>query len=224
MHSYTSLGAVPSIAPRRNEKRDALLARTGPAARAILRRINTLPRAARAPELNRVLADFDPDAPSRLHRVSERLYAQGYDLNAAVERALALTLADASIEHFKRLGMRGRSGGVYPLGDSTTSAPGQDAGAIVAGLIQGITCTPALRDSVSTLVGRNEGQQAHDATRLGFDAARSMSMCPTTPVPPVAPPASETSSGPSYLVPVLVGVGALAVAGGVIWYSGRKQR
>jgi hypothetical protein len=223
MMHYTSLGAVPAIAHRKNERRDALLARTGPAARAVLRHINKLPRDQRVPELNRVLADLDPGAPARMHRVSEFLRRQGLSVSDAVERALALTLADASIEHFKRVGRRHRSGmqSMGSLGDSTTTGLGQDAGTVVGGMIQGLTCTPALRDSIAAMVGREEGREAHDATVTGFDAARAMSMCPTTPEVPLPPP--EEPSGPSLVVPVLIGVGALVFAGGVVWYTGRKR-
>lgn len=224
MHSsYTSLGVVPSIAQRSNEKRDALLARTGPAARAILRSINALPRDQRLPELNRVLADFDPAAPERMHRVSEHLRSGGMGINEAVERALALTLADASIEHFKTIGRRQHRGELYSLGalgDSTTTTEGQDAGAVVGALIQGLTCSPTMRDSISALVGQNEGREAYDATRTGFDAARAMSMCPTTPEVPTVPLPETTA--PSILVPVLVGVGALVLAGGVVWYARKR--
>lgn len=220
MHSSYSLGSVPAIADRGAEQRDLLLSLTGPAARAILVRVNAFPREQRVAELNRVLASLDPAAPERMHRVTERLYRGGLSLDTSVERALSLTLADGAIEYFKTLGERRQSGAALPMGALGTVpvTPGPDAGAIVGDLLRGVACSSVLRDSISTLVGQNEGAQAHDATVTGFNTAGAMATCtPTTPE--VLPPSDGGSSGMPLLVPVLLGVGALAVAGGFLWYT-----
>ncbi len=230
-YHYTHLGVVPAVASPSAERRDALLARTGPAARAIMKSIKTLPRKQQVAALDRVLVKFDEGLPERVRRVSEHLHREGMAVNQAVERALALSLADASINRIKRLGRAYRQGAVVPLGylgtttpESTTSQE-QDAGQIVAGMFQGIVCSDGLQTSITQMVGQNEGREAHDATNLGYEVAQGFAQCgaqtPTPPLPPTTPP--TTSGETSLALPIAVGVGALVVVGGVVWYTGRKN-
>jgi len=229
-HHYTNLGAVPAIARRVNEQRDALLARTGPAARSILYQINKLPRSQRRDELNRVLAAFDSALPSRLHRTAEFLHREGMPVPAAMERGLALSLADASIERLKQIGHKAREGRMFPvggfgLGEEPTTQAGRSAGDVVAGMFQGIACSADVAGSTTTLVGSNEGADAARATTVGFAVARGMAQCPRglPPEPPVAPPPESQEEQRSLVLPVVLGVTALAAAGGVVWFVTRKK-
>lgn len=228
-YHYTHLGLVPSVARPEAERRDALLARTGPAARAVLARINRLPRRKRVAALDRVLSNFDPGLPTRVRRVAEHLHSQGIGVNQAMERALALSLADASIERIKKIGRAYRKGVVLPMGQlgaesSEMTEEEQSAGDVVAGMFQGVICSDGLQTSISEMVGRNEGREAYDATNTGYEVAQGFAQCatlqpPATPTTPVPEPQDETS----LAVPVAVGVGALALAGGVVWFATRKN-
>jgi hypothetical protein len=204
-----------------------MLAHTGPAARAVLYRINKLPRAQRLPELNRVLARFEPGLPSRVHRTAEFLQRRGMLIDAAVERALALSLADATIERFKKVGIKARQGRMFPVGgmgglgtEGESDAP-ED---VLARMAQGIACSPDLATSTTGMVGRAEGADAAGATQIGFAVVRGVAMCPpgTTPEPPVTPP-PETPEERSLVLPIVLSVGALAAVGGVVWFMARKK-
>ena len=220
----THMGAVPALARRTTESHDALLAHTGPAARAILYRINQLPKSLRVEELNRVLGRFEPGLPARLRRTVEYLHREGMPVDAAMERALTLSLADGSIEKAKQLGRKARDGQLFPMGGLGAETPeGEDAGDVAARMFQGIACSPDVSAATTNIVGRNEGADAADATQIGFAVARGFALCPpgTVPEPPVAPP-PETEER-SVLMPVLLGVGALAAVGGVVWFVARKK-
>lgn len=230
-YHYTHLGAVPAVADRSTERRDAMLARTGPAARAVLARLNKLPRSQRAAALDRVLMEFDPSLPGRVRRVAEHLRREGMGVDRAVERALALSLADASINRIKSLGRAYRKGQVLPmgyLGQTPPAAPTQqeqDAGQVVASMFQGIVCSDGLQRSVTDMVGRNEGREAHDATNVGYEVAQGFAQCAslTPPTPPTPPPSAPRDEGGSVVLPVVVGLGALVAVGGVVWYTKRKR-
>lgn len=230
-YHYTNLGAVPAVADRSVERRDAMLARTGPAARAVLNRIKRLPRRKQVAALDRVLRDFDPGLPERVRRVAEHLHREGMKVNDAIERALALSLADASINRIQKLGRAYRTGQLLPVGylgqtppttPSSTDAE-QSAGDVVAGMFQGIVCSEGLQTSVADMVGRSEGREAHDATNTGYEVAQGFAQCsalaPSTPPVPAPEPERE---GTSPAVPIAIGVGALVVVGGAVWYTTRK--
>lgn len=224
MHMYTHLGAVPRLAKRSRERRDGYLARTGPAARAILHRMNRLPRAQRIAALNQTLNSFQPGLAARVQRVANHLQRSGMTAPAALERAIALSLADASIEKLQDIGRKYRSGSVLPVGGMGLGALGaDDAGEVFGKMMQGIACSGQLKESTTDVVGRNEGADAANATSIGFEVVRGMALCPVPPVqePPSLPPA-ETTEESSSLVPVLIGVGALAAVGGVVYFATRK--
>lgn len=228
-YHYTHLGVVPGVAKADAEKRDALLARTGPAARQILKRIKKLPRKEQVGALDRVLNDFDPGLPTRVRRVAEHLRSEGMSINKSIERALSLSLADASINRIKNLGYAYQRGHVLPMGylglgqtSSSSSDEERSSKKVVADMFQGIVCSDGLQTSVTDLVGRNEGTQAQSATNLGYEVAQGFAQCANqAPVPP-APPATTESEKPSLVGPVVFGLGALVVVGGVVWYTRKK--
>lgn len=224
MNRYTHLGAVPRLAARSRERRDGFLARTGPAARAVLHRVNQLPRGRRIAALNQALNDFRPGLAPLVRRVANHLQRSGMVAPAALERAIALSLADASIEKFQDIGRGYREGTVLPVGGMGLGALGADsAGEVFGKMMQGIACSPQLKESTTDVVGRNEGADAASATSIGFEVVRGMSFCPVPPPEesPAAPP-SEATEESSSLVPVLIGVGALAAVGGVVYFATRK--
>lgn len=228
-YHYTHLGAVPGVAKRSAERRDAMLARTGPAARQILANIKKLPRNQQVAALDRVLADFDPNLPTRVRRVAEHLRGEGMSINEALERAIALSLADASINRIKNLGYAYQQGRVLPmgylgLGQTSESSTDQERSSkkVVGDMFQGIVCSDGLQTSVTSLVGRNEGAQAQAATNIGYEVAQGFAQCGAQAPPPPVPPATQESEKPSLVGPVLFGMGALVVVGGVVWYTRKK--
>lgn len=231
-YHYTHLGAVPALAARGTERRDAMLARTGPAARAVMKQIKRLPRSRQVAALDRVLADFDPELPGRVRRVAAHLRGGGMATDAAIERALALSLADASINRIQKIGRAYQGGELMPMGylgqtpptAPSTTAPEQNAGDVVARMFQGIVCSDGLQRSVADMVGRNEGREAHDATNMGYEVAQGFAQCAslTPPAPAPVPPTTSTDE-PSLAVPIAVGIGSIVLAGGVFWYVTRKK-
>jgi hypothetical protein len=229
---YTNLGAVPAIADPSAERRDAILALTGPGARKVLRQIKRLPRRQQVAALDRVLERFDPELPSRVRRVAEHLHRGGMPTDRAVERALALSLADASISKIKAIGVAHLRGeGVHPgmlglsgLGSLGTTETERSAEDTVGDVFKGILCSNGLQASVADLVGRNEGGDAATATNTGYEVAQGMAQCGVqAPVEPPPPPATTTGSGGSLAVPIALGAGALLVVGGAVWYTTRKK-
>jgi len=220
---YTNLGAVPSVAGRSAERRDLLLAHTGTAARRLLRAVKKRPRKDQVAVLNRALKAIDPSLPAEVNRVADFLNRQGMKTDRAVERALSLALADAVVERAKTAGRRYQRGAGYPMAGWGMGGLGDEAGDIVGASVQGLFCSTGVRDAAAEMVGRQEGADAAGATTLGFELLRGMSQCPagTTEVPP--PPPSEPVEQDSLLVPVLVGAGALALAGGAFWLFTRKK-
>lgn len=219
------MAQIPEIALRRREKRDPLLWWTGRASRAILAKINRLPRDQRAPELRRVLAQYDPELPALVQRIAARLYSQGMPLNGAVERAVALGLADATVERFQRFGRARMANELYPIGGLGETAPqtpeGDDASKIVGDMIRGIACSDGLKESVSDMVGTRRGADAAQASTIGFEVVKGAAQCSALePIPPAAA-APETREA-SYVLPLVVGIGVLAVVGGVFWYTRKK--
>lgn len=239
-YHYTSLGAVPALAKRSVERRDEMLARTGPAARSLMVWARRLPPSERVLALNRVLADFEPGLPMRVQRVAEFLHREGMGTEDAVERALALSLADASIEKIKRLGQAYQGGatlhaeqlgrwlgcvGCAGLGQTTTTPPATptDPGAVVGAMFQGIICSDGLKTAVTDAVGRNEGRSAADATTIGFSVGQGMAMCPPGTAPAPVPDPGPVREERSLALPIAIGVGAIALVGGVAWFTMRKR-
>lgn len=234
MRHYTNLGAVPAIAHPSAERSDALLAITGPGARRIMRAIKKLPRNQQVQALDRALEQFDPQLPARVRHVAEFLHRGGMPTDRAVERALALSLADASIDRFKQVGYAYRRGEGVPqgilsglgTGTTATSSSGDDAGQAVANVFKGIACSNGLQSAVTDLVGRNEGADAAAATNTGYEVLQGAAQCgvaapaPAPPPPPPPPP----SQGSSLAVPIAVGAGALLIVGGFVLYSAKKKK
>lgn len=208
------------------EKKDPLLWWTGRTSRAVLARIKKLPRGKRAAELRRVLGQYNPELPELVKQVASRLHAKGMPLNAAVERAVAIGLADATVDRFEMIGRGRREDNFYPGGGLGNVAPetseGQDAGKIIGDMMRGIACSDGLKESVSDMVGKQRGADAAQASTMGFETVKGMAQCTSIePIPP-APPAEESRQG-SILLPVVVGIGALAVVGGVVLYNANKR-
>lgn len=225
---------APTFAQRSAETRDPLLAQTGNAARGILRDLNRLPRSKRAQALNNVLRSYDPSLPAKVHKVANRLHAQGMPVNLAVERALALGLADSSIDRIRAIGaarMRGVSPAVAGLGylgqtETPSETPAEtSAKKRVGQMFQGIVCSDGVQTSVTDMVGRNKGADAHAATNLGYEVAQGFAQCasmnPQAPTPPPAPTPTPDSGG-SMVFPIVLGGAALLVVGGAVWYTRKK--
>lgn len=216
---------IPEIARRRMEKRDPLLWWTGRASRAILAKISRLPRGKRASELHRVLSQYDPELPALVQTVAGRLRQKGMPLNAAMERAVAIGLADATIERFQRFGRARTADELYPVGGLGSLAPetqeGQDAGKIAGDMFRGIACSQGLKESVSDMVGSTRGADAAQASTIGFEVVKGVAMCTAIEPIPDAPAAQETREG-SLVLPLVLGIGAVAVIAGVVLYTRKK--
>lgn len=224
-HYTQHLGAVPAMARRDRERQDPMLAHTGHAARRLLQAIKRRPASQQRRALDRVLADYDPLLPTEVNRLAAKLRRQGASVEYAVERALALALADATVRRARGVGERFVRGEGTPVGGlGGFGGLGDEAADVVAGMAQGIACSTGLRDQTATMVGMEEGADAANATRLGFEILRGVSQCPagTTPVPPPPPPEPEPE-GRSPVVPIVVGIGVLAAVGGVAWFMTRKK-
>jgi hypothetical protein len=217
--------AIPEIARRRAEKRDPLLWWTGRASRAILAKIGKLPRDQRAAELRRVLAQYEPELPAQVQRIASRLHRGGMPLNGAVERAVALGLADATAERFQRFGRARMANEIYPVGGLGDVAPetqeGREAGEIAGDMFRGIACSDGLKESVSDMVGTSRGADAAQAATIGFEVVKGTAQCSALEPIPDAAAAADTREG-SLVVPLVVGIGALAVVGGVVLYMRKR--
>jgi hypothetical protein len=214
-------------APRSAERRDPLLKLTGTAARRILTSLRSLPVEQRVAELNRVLASVDAGLPDRVRSVAAYLARSGMNADLAVERAVALLLADVNIDRFTAMGEQYRRGApVQGLGQTTTTPTtpqGQDAAQVAGSVTQGIACSTELRNAIVDLVGRNQGRSAADATTIGLEVGRGIANCqslqPTVqPLPPPPAPPAESS----MMWPLIIGIGSLAVVGGVVFLMRKR--
>lgn len=224
MHLYTNLGAVPSIATRSREQSDPLLAHTGPAARRLMAVVRRYPADRQVQVLDRALDGFQPGTAARVRRVASHLRRQGMSTNQAVERALALSLADSMMEYLQRVGRAHQRGELLPVGGlGETGDDEMKPEDVVVGMVQGVLCSQGLQQTITDAVGRSEGQDAATATAVGYGVAQGIAQCPpgTTPAPAPPPPPPETR-GPSLVLPIAVGVGALALVGGIVWMAQRK--
>lgn len=165
-----------------------MLAHTGTAAREVLRAVKKYPRSQQPAALDRALANSDRKLPSEVRRLAAILRRRGAEADYAVERALALALADATVRRMKATGRLYQRGGGYPMGGL-----GDEAADIVGGVAQGIACSTGVRDQTATMVGMEEGADAAGATRLGFELLRGVSMCPA-PTPAPVPPRTRLTS------------------------------
>lgn len=208
---------------------------TGHAAQGILADINRLPQGKRVKALDNVLSSFDPRLPHKVREVATKLRKQGLSTNAAVQQALTLSLADASIDKIRGIGAARMAGkppvGIYGLGlgeDATSSTAGETSAETsakkkVGQMFQGVVCSDGVQAAVTDMVGRNKGSDAHAATNLGYEVAQGFAQCavptptPTPPTPPTAPTEEK-----SLALPIALGVGALVVVGGVVWYTRGK--
>lgn len=223
-HIYTNLGAVPQLATRQAERSDLLLRWTGDAARKLMRLVRRYPADQQATRLDQMLAQFDAGLPGKVRQVATRLRADGMGTNLAVERALALSLADSMITRIKNVGMaaQGRPVPLSGLGQTSPSTS-PDAGQILAQTLQGVVCSQGLQTAITDLVGRNEGRDAASATAVGFGVGSGVAQCGslTTPPPPPADPSGDEEG--SLAVPIVVGVGVIAAIGGILWWTTRKK-
>lgn len=228
-HIYTNLGAVPQFATRQAERNDLLLRWTGDAARKLMRLVRRYPAEQQAAQLDRMLAQFDGGLPSKVRQVATRLRTEGMSTNLAVERALALSLADSMITRIKNVGMAAQQGRQVPLAGlgQTTPSSSPNAGQIFGQTLQGIVCSQGLQAAITDLVGRNEGRDAANATAVGFGVGSGVAQCGSLTTPPPAPPVETQDEGQdegmSLLVPIVVGVGAIGAIGGILWWTTRKK-
>lgn len=215
-------------APRSVERRDPLLALTGAAARKMLMSLRSLPVEKRVAELDRALATVDASLPTRVHQVASYLARSGMNAELAVERAIALSLADSNIDRFTVMGEQYRRGvpvqGLGQTSTTPTTPQGQDAAAVAGNVAQGIACSSALRDAIVDLVGRNQGRSAADATTIGLEVGRGVANCQslqppaTQPLPPAPIPTTDSS----MMWPLIIGIGSLAVVGGVVFLMRKR--
>lgn len=223
-HLYTNLGAIPRLATASAERRDPLLAHTGPAARRLMAAVRRYPAAQQVQVLDRALAQFQPGTPQRVRRVATFLRRQGLSTTQAVERALALALADSTMEKIKGIGVAYQHGQLMPMGGlgDEASTSGTKPEDVVAGMFQGILCSSGLQTTVVDAVGRGEGQDAATATAVGYGVAQGIAQCPTTTPPATTPAPVSEPERPSLVWPIAMGIGALALVGGVVWVSRKK--
>jgi hypothetical protein len=114
---------------------------------------------------------------------------------------------------------------IYPVGGLGETDPetqeGREAGEIAGDMFRGIACSDGLKESVSDMVGTSRGADAAQAATIGFEAVKATAQCSALEPIPDAAAAADTREG-SLVVPLVVGIGALAVVGGVVLYM-RKQ-
>jgi len=207
---------VPAIAQRSAERTDLMLAHTGNAARRLLRRIRALPGDQQIGALQQELAAFDSRLPADVRKLAEVLRRDGMRTDMAMERALALALADAVMRQAENTGRLYQRGGGYPMNGLGSLG---NAGSILTGMAQGIACSSDLRSQAVLKSTQTGGAEAGAAAQTGFDVLRGGAQCPD-----VSPaPAPESVSSSSSVVPIVVGLGVLAVAGGVVWAAARKK-
>jgi hypothetical protein len=191
----------------------------------MMRSLARYPAAEQIRQMNAALASFDAGLPARVKLLAEALRRKGLSVELSVERAIALALADSMIEKVKQLGVGYQRGMLLPtggLGQTTTASPTPEQ--VVGATFQGILCSPGLATAITDAVGRSEGRDAASATSIGFAVGGGVAQCgqlSTSTVPTPSPPPEP--SGPSYVVPVLVGVGTLVVAGGFLWFTKKKK-
>lgn len=225
MHHYSGLGAVGAS--------DPLMARTRLAARTVLKKVEREAPGDKLAELNRGLAAFDPSLPGKLQRVFAHLVERGRDPNAALEEALARTLADSIIERYKLVGQAALRGQRLSV-DTVTSisglaglgSVGSDIAKFFGSVARSTACSDGVRSLTTDLVGRSEGRGAATATDVGFEVTRGVTRCRQPGAGPAAPGAPFPTEEPRRFpwTPVLIGVGALAVVGGVVFVAARKKK
>lgn len=223
-HLYTNLGAVPQLADRSQERRDPLLAHTGPAARRLMAAVRRYPSERQVQALDRALESLQPGTAKRVRRVATYLRRQGLGTQQAVERALALALADSTMEYLQRVGRAHQRGELMPVGGLGESSDEETKPEdIVVGMVQGVLCAQGLQQTIVDAVGRSEGQDAATATAVGYGVAQGVAQCPpgTTPTP-APPPPPPTPPERSLLWPIVMGVGALTLVGGIVWVTRKK--
>lgn len=242
---YTDLGAVPSFTTPMWEESDPILRHTGRAAKQFLKAIKRkYARSERAAEMNRILAKYEPTLPARLNRVAHFLKSKGMSTEKAVEKALMLSLADATSTKVQQMGHAYRRGQLRPAGlmrrrygdgggdyagghwwgalGETAASSGPSPEEVVGNMFKGVVCSDALQASFSDVAGRNEGRDAASATNMGFDLAQGFAQCQPAELPaPASLPESGDDEGTNWILPVGLAVGGLAVLGGVIFFMKR---
>lgn len=173
--------------------------------------------------LYEALASYDPTLPAKVRAVADTMHRRGAPLHRAVEKALTLSLADASIDRMRRIGeqvMTGRAG-ASGLGALGALSGAEDD---LKDLAVSVACSEELQKTASEKAGESQGTKAYNATLLGFKAAKSTVKCPErteedlTKPPPTHPSPKPEDDELSIAVPVIVGVGVLGLAGVAIWY------
>ena len=205
---------------------DPLLNHARRGASAVVRLLKSVPPAQRIAELDRVLAQQDPALPQRVRATANRLAKRGMTADAAVQEALARSLADHTITYYKSLGRRGERGALGQTPTAPQTTQGQSAGQVVQGVIGGVACSSTLQNAIADHVGKNEGTTGHDAVTTGFAIASGVAggcqpttPTATTPTPPPPPPPSRMSA----VVPLLIGAGIVLAVGVVVVKTGRAH-
>jgi hypothetical protein len=180
------------------------------------------------PKLASALNKFDPVLPGTVAKVASTLAARGMPPNAALHEAVARSFADSSIRKIQSIGRAAQRGhrvswssgmGLGGLGDATADA--------VAKAFQGILCSTQMTNSISDIVGRTQGADAHSATTAGIAATQGAAQCsqlnqPATPAPTPTPDATPT---PAASPLVTYGVSFAVLAGVVaVGYFAIKKR
>lgn len=201
---------------------DPLVARTSAAAREILARVRRLPVAHRAAEIDRAMASFEGGLDRKVRILAQRLAKRGMSAEAAIERAMSLGLADATVSRVHRIGKAYQRGEVLPLPHVLEGLGqlGQDAGAVAEQMFRGVLCAPELSSTLTSVAGKQGGQEASLATGIGFGVARGVASCPSAPAPvPVEPMPTDTDEGRNLYLPIALGIGVLAAVGGIVWFT-----
>jgi len=173
----------------------------------------------RASSLRSVLSQFDATLPTRVSRTVTHLRQQGLDPANALREGLARSLADASIARIQQIGRaRGGLGQVAttPVPAPTTQTT-RDAGQVIGTMLQGMTCSPQMRDAIIRMVQQHDGSTSAGVTATGFSFAGGAVNCPgsmeSLPVPPDTSVDMSTVTAPAAWVPAAIGIGAVLIIG-----------
>jgi hypothetical protein len=200
---------------------DPVLAHSRATATKLMSLTMRYPANQRVPKVLGALSTLDPSLPTTVTKVASSLRSRGVAPGPAFHEAIARSFADSSIRKIQAMGraamrgqpvsMPGTSGLGGGLGDATADA--------VAKAFQGLICSTSLSNSVSDLVGKTQGADAHTATATGIAAAQGIAQCATLTPTTSTTPASTTTTDTTTTAPAnpLVTYGlSFAVLAGVV--------